>query len=212
MSYIPTDTWFTISLHLPPRYLSIVNKQLSELYNEHWYKEYLIMKCPHIDFSCQHNYEGLTNRYHKQGNIYERVNDNVIDLDIRGIKAYGFPQSTLSYDIRKTIYLDFMGILCIHTPNKVIEVDVDVVDMCNFVYIKERSVHLLCVDRDEYFCDLLLQSESGQFTHVTRHIHEGECNIYVIELLTFCFIMFVLHSQAEYVELMKGKNVSNYNY
>ena len=144
----PIEVWYNISLYLKPQSLSL-NKILSSLYNEFYYKKYLQNKYPELELWAPFGYKELYKKSLLQGKIQIRNEflsetngrNNNHFCEIEGIKCsrYGFCELVLTFN-GDLYYCSSIGINNIKSLKCI---DNHVIDIAYYGYIKENYVYYL---------------------------------------------------------------------
>lgn len=140
-----TDLFYEISLHCEP-YLFSVNKELNLLYNDDWFMSKLQYLFPNRKLFTTTNYKDLYKKYLQEGDIYYLLWNSSPRLKIRGIKAQYCDKDYSGHGIEGDYILTFNGELYLQNNDNVVLVDIEVIDISSWGYIKKHTAYFSMTD------------------------------------------------------------------
>lgn len=139
----PLEILRVLSLHLPPHTLA-VSTQLTKMYDDQWYHDFLHHRHPELVLSPCPGYRELTKKYMESGNVY-RVpfkTDNINCLSVGVEKLWGRWIKVGAMGNNEDILLNFTGDAFLNNTL----LDTRVIDVDSYTYIKDFEWYI----RDDY--------------------------------------------------------------
>lgn len=132
---IPFEIWREISLLLPYNFLSL-SKEFILLYDQSWFESKVKIRYS----NCKKHKESWEQLYKKSLKSGKIIKNDKHHLPIEGIKA-----ANLEWDIDYDLILTFDGDLIKYNPSngEIILLDSNVIDICDYAYIKEHEFYII---------------------------------------------------------------------
>lgn len=204
----PQEIFRLLSLQLPPGTLAI-NKQLSLMYDDTWYEDYLQLQCPGVKLWKQTSYRDRYNKFLQSGTISNYRDQEIVQCIGWGIAA----ASINAYTDCEDMILNFNGEL--YMDNVLIDTQVIAIDTGTYItdniwycydYYKEKWITIAVLPESQFLVVIYTNNYIYALTDQKIYYYDPEQGLWWIpfpkgKAMTVLENIYVLNNRREIQEI-----------